>query len=533
MFCRMKLQHKKRSFQMIEASANQTNVTMGYQQKTRQFKSFKRKNCPPKEPKKNDAETLWYHDLSGNKFNYNAKIANKLGLWAAIILEIIRYWCRYNAHKKKSQRDYSFYQTGEEFAQMLGMSKKTFWKVINILKKQGLIEISKDTNHYGKINLYTLTQKYFEVAGISTITKLEKAILFSKKKEVILNQNYDPNLSETMEGQFHQVMDFLGDNLCNPSTQPLSPKKVTFSNKINDLSKSSVAHNILTYKIYPPTPYQISSSKTDFGDGLEECVLGKNEKLKTCSVRDQENIKIQPAKKRKLNERKKPLQGSRKVKSPARIEALEGFEALHGFPSSLCREKHEEFYNAYPKKADKEASYRAFVKVLFLLEVSFGDLLKKVAVFKDSEDVQKRMGIENGRYIKHPANWLWNKSWADIALPENPHRQRDVEKTTVQSFVNAQNAEIQPFLTHLCALIGEAAFLSWFTSLAYTLSGQELVMECQSSFREEKIRLKFGQWMEIALKKASLENVRISFRIAQTSPVSSGQENIGLAEHKG
>jgi len=82
-------------------------------------------------------------------------------------------------------------------------------------------------------------------------------------------------------------------------------------------------------------------------------------------------------------------------------------------------------------------------------------------------------------------------------------------------------------------LIGEAAFLSWFTSLAYTLRGQELVMECQSSFREEKIRLKFGQWMEIALQKASLDNVRISFRIVQNSPASGGQESIGLAENKG
>jgi hypothetical protein len=268
-------------------------------------------------------------------------------------------------------------------------------------------------------------------------------------------------------------------------------------------------------------------------DGLEECVLPKTDNLKTCLVEDQENIKIRPAKKRRPNERKKPLQGSRKVKSPARIEALEGFEALHGFPSSLCREKHEEFYTAYPKKADKEASYRAFVKVLFLLEISFSDLMKKVAIFRNSEDIQKRMSIEGGRYIKHPANWLWNKSWADIALPENPHRQRDVEKTTVQSFVNAQNAEIQPFLTHLCALIGETAFLSWFTSLAYTLSGHELVMECQSNFREEKIRLKFGQWMAMALKKASLENVMISFRIVQNSPASSGQESIGLAENKG
>ena len=518
---------------MIEASTNQINATAGYQQRARRFKSFKRKNLPPKAPKKNDSEVLWFHDLNGNKFNYNAKIANKLGLWAAIILEMIRFWCSYNAHKKQSWDDYFFYKTGEEFAKMLGMSEKTFWKVIRILKKQGLIEISKDTNHYGKINIYILTQKYFEMAGISTITKLEKAILFSKKKEVILNQNSDPNLSETIKGQFHQVMDFFGENLYYRSTEPSLPQKVTFSNEINGLSKSSMVHNILSYNIYPPTPYQISFSKPDFGDGLEECVLPKTDNLKTCLVEDQENVKIRPAKKRTLNERKKPLQGSRKVKSPARIEVLEGFEALHGFPSSLCREKHEEFYTAYPKKTDKEASYRAFVKVLFLLEISFGDLMKKVAVFKDSEDVQKRMGIEDGRYIKHPANWLWNKSWADIALPENPHRQRDVEKNTVQSFVDAQHAEIQPFLTHLCALIGETAFLSWFTSLAYTLRGQELVLECQSNFREEKIRLKFGQWMDIALQKASLENVSISFRIVQNSPASSGQESTGLAEHKG
>lgn len=514
---------------MIEASANQTNATTAYQQKARRFKTFKRKHYTPKAPKKNDAEIIWYHDMNGNKFNYNTKIANKLGLWTAIILEIIRYWCSYNSHKKQSREAYSFYKTGEEFAKMLGMSEKTFWKVVGILKKQGLIEIIKDKNHYGKINLYTLTQKYFELAGCSTMTKLEKVILFSKKELVILNQKSDHNMSETIEEKFHHVMAFLGENLSHPSTQPFSPIKVTFSNKINDLLKPSTVHNTLIYKIHPPTPYQITFSKTDFGDGLEECVFNETENLKNHYVDNQENVKIRPAKKRQPNERKKSLQGSRKVKSPARIEALEEFESLHSFPSSLCREKHEEFYNAYPKKTDKEASYRAFVKVLFLLEISFANLLKKTAVFANSEDIQKRIGIESGRYIKHPANWLWNKSWADIVLPENPHRQRDVEKTTVQSFLAEQNAEIQPFLIHLCALIGEAAFLSWFTSLAYTLSSQELVMECQSSFREEKIRLKFGQWMEIALKKASLENVRISFSISQSSPASSGQENIGLS----
>ena len=503
---------------MIEASATQTSTTTGYQQ-ARRFKSFKRKKLPPKAPKKNDSEILWFHDLNGNKFNYNAKIANKLGLWAAIILEMIRFWCSYNAHKKKSRADYSFYKTGEEFSKQLGLSKATYWKIIAMLKKEGLIETLKDENHYGKINIYILTPKYFDLAGLSTITKLEKAILFPKKEGGGLNQKNNHNLSETIEEKidqkFHHVRgDFL-DNLCLTVRQPLSTENRDFSQNDAGYSISSMVHNIQIYKIHPPTPYQISFPKTDFGDGLEECVFDETENLKTCSIDDQKNVKIRSAKKRQPNERKKPLQGSRKVKSPARIEVLEGFEALHGFPSSLCREKHEEFYNAYPKKADKETSYLAFVKVLFLLEISFSDLLKKVAVFKDSEDIQKRIGIEGGRYIKHPANWLWNKSWVDITLPENPTRQQDVEKNTVQSFVAAQNAEIQPFLTHLYALIGEAAFLSWFTSVAYALSGQELVIECPNSFREEKIRLKFGQWMGLALQKASLENVWLSFRIAR------------------
>jgi DNA-binding MarR family transcriptional regulator len=522
---------------MIEASAvNQTSTTTGYQQKARRFKSFKLKYCQPKTPKKNNSEILWYHDLSGNKFNYNAKIANKLGLWAAIILETIRYWCSYNAHKKQSRDAYSFYKTGEEFAKQLGLSKATYWKIIAILKKEGLIETLKDENHYGKINIYILTPKYFDLAGLSTITKLEKAILFPKKEGGSLNQKNNPNLSETREEKidqkFHNFMGDFADNLCLTVRQPLSTENRDFSQIDAGYSISSMVHNIQIYKIHPPTPYQISFSKTEFGDGLEESVFDETDNLKTRSVEDQENVKIRPARKRKPNERKKPLKGSRKVKSPARIEAIEKFEALHGFPSSLCREKHEEFYNVYPKKVDKEASYRAFVKVLFLLEISFSDLMKKVAVFKNSEDVQKRMGIEGGRYIKHPANWLWNKSWADIALPENLYRQRDVEKTTVQSFVDAQNAEIQPFLTHLCDLIGETAFLGWFTSLAYTLSGQELVMECQNRFREEHIRLKFGQCMEIALKKASLQNVVISFSITDPSTASSSQEDIGGIEKR-
>jgi hypothetical protein len=522
-----------------------TGSTVGTQGKSQALKTFKQKHFKPKATIKKKPEILWHHDLNGNHFNYHPKIANTFGLLAAMILEYMRYWCRYNVQKKDDHRAYSVYKTGIELACLFSTSRATLWRVIGLLQKEGFIEFDKSKNHYGKINVYRLTKKYFDFVGLTTITRLEREIFFPNKEEVISQksdqpfdrsgQKIDPNLSETseekitlkteakIEGKSHHIMVGFLDNLCLTMRQCLSHLKGDFSQIDAGYSEKSYSLNIQMYNKAPPTPHQINSDKSDFLEGQEESVFDENETLKTCPVENQENIKIRPAKKRQPNERKKPLQGSRKIKSPARIEALEAFEALHGFPSSLCREKHEEFYTAYPKKADKEPSYRAFVKVLFLLEISFGDLMKKVAVFKDSEDVQKRMGIENGRYIKHPANWLWNKSWADIALLENPHQQRDVEKNTVQSFLNRQNAEIKPFLTHLCALIGEAAFLSWFTSLAYTLSGHELVMECQSSFREEKIRLKFDQWMAIALQKASLENVRILFSITDKTHASGGQ----------
>lgn len=523
-----------------------TGSTVGTQGKSQSqtLKTFKQKHFKPKTTLKKKPEILWHHDLNGNHFNYHPKIANTFGLLAAMILEYMRYWCRYNVQKKDDHLAYSVYKTGIELAILFSVSKATLWRVIGLLQKEGFIEFDKSNNHYGKINVYRLTKKYFDFVGLTTITRLEREIFFPNKEDVISQkydqrfdrseQKIDPNLSETIEekitlkteakieGKSHHVMVGFLDNLFLTMRQCLSHLKGDFSQIDAGYSEKSYPLNIQMYKKDPPTPHRINPDKSDFLESQEESVFHETENLKTCSVEDQENVKIQPAKKRQPNERKKPLQGSRKVKSSARIEAFEEFEALHGFPSSLCREKHEEFYTAYPKRADKEASYRAFVKVLFLLEISFNDLMKKTAVFANSEDVQKRMGIEGGRYVKHPANWLWNKSWADIALPENPHRQQDVEKNAVQSFVDAQNAEIQPFLTHLCALIGETSFLSWFTSLAYTLSGQELVMECQSKFREEKIRLKFDQWMAMALQKASLENVHLSFRIADQSPVSSG-----------
>ena len=534
---------------MANSVSNQisTRNNTGFQGKLKKYQTFKAKK--PQDQEKKRPVILWHRDNNGNPIKYNAKIADQYGINAAIILEEIRYWAIYNVHKKQDHSAYSLYRTGKEFARLLGISERNYWECIKIIKEDGVITKGELRDYCGMMNIYFITQKYFEVAGLETISRVEREIFYPNKEDMI------PRQEDASKTENTHVQEGLSETnkTCRQEVSPKTPtppqKEVEKDKKLIQLimeqivnfvqkgsarfaegfctengdfsqndagySEKSSPPNIEISKKDPLTPHRTNPDKSDFVDGLEECVLSKTDALKTCLVEDQENVKIRSAKKRQPNERKKPLQGFRKVKSPARIEVLEGFEALHGFPSSLCREKHEEFYNAYPKKADKEASYRAFVKVLFLLEISFNDLLTKTTVFANSEDVQKRIGVEGGRYIKHSANWLWNKSWEDIVLPENPHRQRDVEKTTVQSFVDSQKAEIQPFLTHLCALIGESAFLSWFTSLAYTLRGHELVMECQSNFREEKIRLKFGQWMELALKKASLENVIISFRIVR------------------
>ena len=186
-----------------------TGAAVSTQGKSQTLKTFKQKKFKPKETIKKKPEILWHHDLNGNHFNYNPKIANTFGLLAAMILEYIRYWCRYNVQKKNDHRAYSVYKTGIELACLFSISLATLWRVIGMLQKEGFIEIDKNNNHYGKINVYRLTKKYFDFVGLTTITRLEREIFFPNKEDVISQksdhhsdqpeQKIDPHLSEATE----------------------------------------------------------------------------------------------------------------------------------------------------------------------------------------------------------------------------------------------------------------------------------------------------------------------------------------------
>ena len=168
---------------MIEASVTHSNATVSTQGKNQNqaLKTFKQKHFKPKATLKKKPEILWHHDLNGNHFNYHPKIANTFGLLAAMILEYMRYWCRYNVQKKDDHRAYSVYKTGIELACLFSVSKATLWNVIGMLQKEGFIETNKSKNHYGKINVYRLTKKYFDFVGLTTITRLEREIFFPNK----------------------------------------------------------------------------------------------------------------------------------------------------------------------------------------------------------------------------------------------------------------------------------------------------------------------------------------------------------------
>ena len=83
------------------------------------------------------------------------------------------------------------------------------------------------------------------------------------------------------------------------------------------------------------------------------------------------------------------------------------------------------FWTAYPKKVAKGAAERAFAKVD---AVPVETLTAALTVQRQSEGWTK----ENGRYIPHPATWLNEKRWLDVAqigdAPEWHETQSGVER---------------------------------------------------------------------------------------------------------
>lgn len=78
----------------------------------------------------------------------------------------------------------------------------------------------------------------------------------------------------------------------------------------------------------------------------------------------------------------------------------------------------QEFWQAYPRKAGKQAAIKAFRNVKWR-EVEFASLMSALDRQKQSEQWQK----DGGQFIPHPATWLNQGRWDDelpAAKPEQP-----------------------------------------------------------------------------------------------------------------
>jgi hypothetical protein len=182
------------------------------------------------------------------------------------------------------------------------------------------------------------------------------------------------------------------------------------------------------------------------------------------------------------------------------------FEEFHGFHPSRLREKHLEFLRVYPKKIDHDASFTRFAQTLFLGEIAFEELIKRVKRFACSEEVKKRIGIEGGRYIKNASSWLRDKFWEAPAIassaydapnPEEKHRM-------VQDFISHQTLDVRPFLTLLHDKVGDGKFMDWFAKASYSLEEKILKIEVETPFTQDWIKRHFAGDLDMASHSVGL-----------------------------
>lgn len=76
---------------------------------------------------------------------------------------------------------------------------------------------------------------------------------------------------------------------------------------------------------------------------------------------------------------------------------------------SLCADPFEIFWEAYPKKVDKDSANQAFWEV----DVPVEQLVKAL----QEQQRSSQWKAEGGRYIPNPATWLKRKGWEDQLIP--------------------------------------------------------------------------------------------------------------------
>lgn len=102
-------------------------------------------------------------------------------------------------------------------------------------------------------------------------------------------------------------------------------------------------------------------------------------------------------------------------------------------------EKFNEFWQDYPKKKDKQAAHKAFMKIKPDNEL-FQKIMESLKKQKQTNDWTK----ENGQYIPFPATWLNGMRWEDeidIKVSEPP---KDPYELDIENMTCLNNIKIKP-----------------------------------------------------------------------------------------
>lgn len=452
--------------------------------------------------------------------NYHKKIAEQVGEDAAVFLEEVRTWSNRNAlRKSQTMDDYQMEKAGIELAEKFDWSERTHYAIIKKLQKKGLLKVGKSyekdrdnrkTEKHYRMNQYSPTMGYFEIAGEEIMTPLEQKLFLGEK------EHPTPPIEE-QKNQGH--LDHFAESLCKMHRQVIE-KQEDFAPTTNIYIK----HSSLS---------KISKETANDGKVLDsKLTTEKIEKVKECDSQN-DSLKIPSIPSPQAVETKQKQQ-DRAVffANPAPIapkkagcttstqsQLLEkDFEVLHGFNPSLIREKHREFLKIYPKKLEHDASYTRFAQTLFSGEIGFEELLKRVERFAKSDEIRKRQGIEGGRFIKNASSWLRDKFWEAPAVASSAYDPPNPEETAlkVQGFIEQHPEKIREFLRIVSERIGENRFASWFMMASYRLEGDSLRIERMTRFQQKWILEKFDHEINTAIRQAGLSGLEF---VKATNPV--------------
>lgn len=443
--------------------------------------------------------------------NYHKKIAEEVGEDAAVFLEEIRTWSNRNAlRKSQTMDDYQMEKAGIELAEKFNWSERAHYLILNKLKKKGLLKVGKSyekdkdnrkTEKHYRMNQYSPTMGYFEITGEEIMTPLERKLFLGEK------EHPTPPLEE-QKNQGH--LDHFAESLCKTHRQPIE-KQEDFAPTTNIYIKHSSLSTI-SKETASERKASDPNLTVEATEKVKECVVQQNER-KIDSFSSTQAVEIKPKKQERaiLSAKPAPIVPKKAgCSTSAKTQMLEkDFEELHGFHPSRLRERHEEFLKVYPKKLDHDASYSRFAQTLFGGEIAFGELMKRVKRFADSEEVKKRRDIEGGRFIKNASSWLRDQGWDAPALASSGYDVPDPQalQEEVRAFIEKYPDKIGEFLEIVKERVGVSRFASWFIRASYVLDGYSLRVEGMTKFQQKWILEKFDREIETAIRQAGLNGL--------------------------